>query len=93
MKFIKTLESVIRNNIYHFIFNYLKEKFFKNEEDDNDDSSMTINDSCSFIPCKRIEKKNIIFEYAKTDITKKNKISSNNRKINIKRDLINRNDK
>ena len=93
MKFIKTLESVIRNNIYHFIFNYLKEKFFKNEEDDNDDSSMTINDSCSFIPCKRIEKKNIIFEYAKTDITKKNKISSNNRKINIKRDLININDK
>ena len=90
MKFIKTLESVIRKNIYHYIFNYLKGKFFKNdEEDDNDDSSMTINDSCSFIPCKRIEKKNIIFEYAKTDITKKKKVSPNNRKINIQRNLIN----
>ena len=94
MKFISTLESVIRKNIYHFIFKYLKEKVLKKDEDDNnDDSSMTINDSCSFIPCKRIEKKNIIFEYAKTDITKKNKISPNKRKINIKRNLININDK
>ena len=94
MKFIKTLEMVIKKNIYHNIFKYLKEKFLKNDdEDENDDSSMTINDSCSFIPCKRIEKKNIIFEYAITDITKKKKISSNNRKTNIKRNLININNK
>ena len=94
MKFIKTLEMVIKKNIYHNIFKYLKEKFLKNDdEDENDDSSMTINDSCSFIPCKRIEKKNIIFEYAITDITKKKNISSNNRKTNKKRNLININNK
>ena len=93
MKFIKTLESVIRKNIYHYIFKFLKGKFKNDEEDDNEDSSLTINDSCSFIPCKRIEKKNIIFEYAKTDITKKNKVSQNNRKINKQRNLININKK
>jgi len=84
IKFITILENVIRKNLYHYTFNYFK----KNIEEGkiNEDSSLTINDSCSYVPCKRIEKKNIIFEYAKTDISKKNKDSSNNKsKINIKK--------
>ena len=88
IKFITILESVIRKNIYHYIFNYFKKIYTKDGEEEKkvDDSSLTINDSCSYVPSKRIEKKNIIFEYAKTDISKKNKTSSNNKsKINIKK--------
>ena len=88
IKFITILESVIRKNIYHYIFNYFKKIYTKDGEEEKkvDDSSLTINDNCSYVPSKRIEKKNIIFEYAKTDISKKNKTSSNNKsKINIKK--------
>ena len=88
IKFITILESVIRKNLYHYTFNYFKKKYSKDNEKGkrSDDSSLTINDSCSFVPFKRIERKNIIFEYAKTDIYKKNKNSSNNKsKINIKK--------
>ena len=87
IKFVTILESIIRKNLYHYTINYFKKKYLKYDEEGkkNDESSLTINDSCSFVPCKRIEKKNIIFEYAKTDISK-NKISSNNKsKINIKK--------
>ena len=88
IKFITTLESVIRKNIFHYTFDYFKKKYCKDDEEgkQNDDSSLTINDSCTFVPCKRIEKKNIIFEYAKTDISKKKITSSSfKNKINIKK--------
>ena len=88
IKLITTLERIVRKNLYYYTFNYFKKKYSKNVEEGkkNDDSSLTISDSYSFIPCKRIEKKNIIFEYAKTDISKNNKTSSNNEsKINIKK--------
>ena len=88
IKFITIVENVIRKNLYNYTFNYFKKKYLKDIEEGkmNEDSSLTINDSCSYVPCKRIEKKNIIFEYAKTDISKKNKDSSNNKsKINIKK--------
>ena len=79
--FIIALKNVIRKNLYKYIFKLLKKiKIY-----DEDDISITINDSCSFINPNRIKKNKIIFEYAKIDIKNKNKdISRNKNKIQKK---------
>ena len=64
-RFIETLKKVIYKGIKAYIFNYLKE--LKNEENEMD-KSLTVNDTCSYIQESRIQKNNIIFNYAQIDI-------------------------
>ena len=64
-RFIETLKKVINKGIKSYIFNYLKE--LKNEENELD-KSLTVNDTCSYIPQSRIQKNKIIFNYAQIDI-------------------------
>ena len=85
-KFIRILKNLILKNNHKFIFNFLKNlKLGENDIKGNEyDTSITINDSCSFIPPKRIEKKKIIFEYAKIDIENNNNEKLHNNKSNIR---------
>ena len=75
-EFIKTLKRVINKGIKLYIFNYLKE--LKQEENELD-KSLTMNDSCSFVPQSRIQKNKIIFNYAQINMKYcNNSISDNN---------------
>ena len=60
-KLVNTLKKVIYKEVKLYIFNYLKE--LKQEENEMD-KSLTMNDSCSYVPQSRIQKNKIIFNYA-----------------------------
>jgi hypothetical protein len=79
-RFIETLKKVIYKGIKIYIFNYLKE--LKSEENELD-KSLTVNDTCSYIPQSRVQKNKIIFNYAQIDIKhfNNNIIMSNNNNI------------
>ena len=55
-KLINTLKKVIYKGVKLYIFNYLKE--LKQEENEMD-KSLTMNDSCSYVPQSRIQKNKI----------------------------------
>ena len=76
-KLINTLKKVIYKGVKLYIFNYLKE--LKNEENEMD-KSLTVNDSCSYVPQSRIQKNKIIFNYAQINMKyyNNNNISSHN---------------
>ena len=74
---------ILKNNIYKkiklYIFKLLKKY---NIEEKEDEKSMTDNESCSYISQGRIEKNNIIFNFAQNDI-KSNCFTIQKNKINI----------
>ena len=76
-EFAKTLRKVIHKAIKLYILNYFKE--LKHEENETD-KSLTMNDSCSFVPQSRIQKNKIIFNYAQINMKycNKNNISNYN---------------
>ena len=78
--FITTLKKNINKNIWRYAYDLLKKIFFKNHNENNNDNesekSMTMNDSISMVPEGRIEKNNIVFNYAQ------NEMSYNNSNIN-----------
>jgi hypothetical protein len=76
-KLLNTLKKVIYKEVKLYIFNYLKE--LKNEEKEMD-KSLTMNDSCSYVPQSRIQKNKIIFNYAQINMKyyNNNNISSYN---------------
>lgn len=71
---IIAIKKIIYKRIYLYVFNFLKQ--FKNENDDKkdneNDKSMTDNESATYIPFGRIEKNKIIFDYAQNDMKYKN---------------------
>ena len=75
---------ILKNNIYKkiklYIFKLLKKY---NIEEKEDEKSMTDNESCSYISQGRIEKNNIIFNFAQNDI-KSNCFTIQKNKINRK---------
>ncbi len=78
--FITTVKNKINKNIWRYAYDLLKKIFFKNHNENNNDNesekSMTMNDSISMVPEGRIEKNNIVFNYAQ------NEMSYNNSNIN-----------
>ena len=72
-KLVNTLKKVIHKGVKLYIFNYLKE--LKQEENEMD-KSLTMNDSCSYVPQSRIQKNKIIFNYAQINM----KYCNNNNK-------------
>ena len=80
-KLVNALKKVIYKEVKLYIFNYLKE--LKQEENEMD-KSLTMNDSCSYVPQSRIQKNKIIFNYAQINM----KYYNNNNNItsyNIKK--------
>ena len=64
-KLVNALKKVIYKEVKLYIFNYLKE--LKQEENEMD-KSLTMNDSCSYVPQSRIQKNKIIFNYAQINM-------------------------
>ena len=75
-KLVNILKKVFYKRVKLYIFNYLKD--LKNEENEMD-KSLTMNDSCSYVPQSRIQKNKIIFNYAQVNMKYyNNNISSQN---------------
>ena len=70
--FILAVKHIINKNIYRYVYNLFKKIYVINEKEnynDNDsEKSMTINDNISMVPEGRIEKNNIVFNYAQTEM-------------------------
>jgi hypothetical protein len=70
--FILAVKHTINKNIYRYVYNLFKKIYVINEKEnynDNDsEKSMTINDNISMVPEGRIEKNNIVFNYAQTEM-------------------------
>jgi len=64
-KLVNALKKVIYKEVKLYLFNYLKE--LKQEENEMD-KSLTMNDSCSYVPQSRIQKNKIIFNYAQINM-------------------------
>jgi len=64
-KLVNALKKVIYKEVKLYMFNYLKE--LKQEENEMD-KSLTMNDSCSYVPQSRIQKNKIIFNYAQINM-------------------------
>lgn len=95
IEFINLIKKLIYKNINIFVFNIFKEVKIDNEvknlEKEEDEKSLTDNDSCSYIPQGRIQKNKIIFNFAQKEMRNNInhiKLNSSNKKIK-KSDIYN----
>ena len=65
-EFLEKLIDIIHKNISKFLLNFLKK--LGNDDEDEEDKSITDNESCTYIPKGRIEKNRIIFDFAQNDM-------------------------
>ena len=80
--FIINLNNSINKGIKLYIFNLLK-NYKKEENDENEEEkSLTDNESCNYIPQGRIEKNDIIFNIAKNEMKSNEIIYNSNKDLN-----------
>ena len=93
--FIIDNKKNIIKNIRRHIYDLLKKNYTKNEKEncnDNDsEKSMTINDSISVVPEGRLEKNNIVFNFAQIEMGCNHTNNSINKNINKRNTNNNKN--